>query len=195
MAVVVLYEDSARLGSPRFPLHDLVVRCVLDDAGGDSSELRARYVARPLRGSGKLRAACRGDEGRALFDGAAFGVVAVYDLDHLHDLLGRPDGACKTTAKAALRRECPNGARLFPCFIDRNIESLVRALEADHPDLVGRGTFHDAAARKDLAARDDVFVAAARRSAAAVRVSLRARAPSFDYLVRTLVRLSVPPAE
>jgi hypothetical protein len=159
MTVFVLWENHATGPDDRFGPHAFLVACVADRLRMNRFELQAQKIirGRSCNGNGnvvgQLGPAERGGR-RPLWD-AALHLIAVLDSDKLHDLLGGE--ARKLIAESAydtwsaqMEARCRErigpheAARLTICFIDRNLETLLKILG-------------DTSIEKDVVQRDKVL--------------------------------------
>lgn len=157
MTVFVLWENHATGSVDRFGPHAFLLACVADRLQMNRFELQAHKIISGRSCSGNsnvLRQLGR----RPLWD-AAIHLIAVLDSDKLHDLLGGE--ARKLVAdpaydawSAQMETRCRerigphDTARLTICFLDRNLETLLKILG-------------DASVEKDVVQRDKVLQSAA----------------------------------
>jgi hypothetical protein len=187
--VTVLYEDSAADGPvSNYGPHVFVCQCVGDELGVEGWRVARDHLSgNPRRGSARIRDDCRQNPSRFVRDGRL--AFAVYDADRLPALLGLPASACKPDVKAVLLGECPWREQLCVVLLERNLETVLRALRECDPQLVDEPIWTRAIERKFLTERDLIFVRAAKPtpSRRLLRACAREQVPSLDYLVRRLV--------
>ena len=189
-AVTILYEDQR---GPRqgFALHALVKACVFDAINGERRwiEEEALKDYRPLKGDGNLLRTCREEIDLIAADGRS--VVAVFDDDHVRQLLKLPQNATPNRVEEEIKKWCVAPDRLFVILLERNIESVVEAASACDPtldrDRVAR------ALRKDLLERDAIFMELSRERARPTRECILSKLPSLKRLVAVVCnRLTAP---
>lgn len=183
----VVWEDSVSEGLVKdFGPQVLLLRCVLDDLDPDEDFFawRSRLPFGAIPANSNTKVLKRADE-----HGRGGGlVVAVFDFDRAFELLPQGDARrarrCKAEIKSFLmgaRRA--DALRVF--FVDRNIETLIDAVRALRQSAE-RG-------KPTPAERDKTLNNFAFGSAPDERAALRARVPSFDYMVRRFALLLRPP--
>ena len=181
MNVVVLYEDS-RAPDRKFAFHDLVVRAVLDrrgDSEATSWTYAGRVKADPRNGNGNvLREFENRDRLESLLSRGR--VVAVFDSDKIMKLVPVGVAACKSSVTAWLSERAAVANSVKVVLLERNLETIVAAIQEADRHLVSDDEFRRAAG-KDRIARDTILRKAASRSD--VRQALRDSVPSFAYLV------------
>ena len=165
--------------------HQFVVRCVADDLARPAWELHKSLLAIPRRGNGNLLRDIRNNPSRFASDGRP--AFAVFDGDQLPELLSRPRGTCRTALKADLLKDCAWAGQLHVVILERNLESLLRAVLQCAPEAADERTRALALDRKSLAERDVILNRVAREARRNVRDCVRQAMPSFDYLIRKLV--------
>ena len=175
--VVILFEDRYARQGRNFGPHVLACACVGDVLGMDRWQLAGTsgpVKAVPLKGNTNVIEACRERASGYTPCGESF--VVVVDDDEIRPALGLAQGTCKPEVKARF----PGHGSPVLVLLERNVETLVNAVL----ELEGRPPL----TRKDRAERDSVL----NRAASPVwnserRSALRAKVPSFDYLVQKLV--------
>jgi hypothetical protein len=113
-------------------------------------------------------------------------VIAVYDSDRIHRGVGLPSTACKIQVKAVLKGECIWKERLKMVFLERNIETVVHAVQACAPKIVPEELWRQAVDRKDRNARDVILRRAAAPHQRALRDCILGKVPSLAYLINEL---------
>ena len=184
MTVFVLWENHATGAVDRFGPHAFLLACVADRLRMDRFELQARRVisGRSCSGNGNV---LRQLGHRPLWD-AALHLIAVLDSDKLHDLLGGqarkliadPDyepWSAHMETRCRERLGSHDLARLSICFIDRNLETLLKILG-------------DTSLEKDVVQRDKVLQRAAGDPVLIRRGS--EQMPSWAYLVETVATVA-----
>jgi hypothetical protein len=186
MPVTILYEDSAADGDVRnYGPHRLVVQCVADRLGVQAWELRTLTPV-PKRSASKLRNECKRIPARFGRDGSW--IIAVYDSDRIRPGLGLDSSCCKALVRERLRDECAWGEHLGVVLLERNVESLIEAVQRCSPTLVDEGTWKAALAKK-LNARDIVLGKAAKPPQVQIRACVLREVPSLAYLIEVIIRL------
>lgn len=174
---LVLYEDQAGARPSAFGPHRLTMQCVADRLGRPAWELDRFVLGQPKKGNAQVRRACREER---LYDASRI-VIAFYDDDQVRRMLGLAADACKRDVASTLRAEAPVPERLHVVLLHRNMESLVRAVQA----CVGQGP---SAERKPAPAeRDNLLALATDPARRGERDCILKRVASFDYLVGKLV--------
>lgn len=173
----ILYED--RLGAvPDFPLHRLVIAATHDlCARTERWQLEQRVIAIPKKGQGSVL----NEVGRSrihLDDGVC--LLAWIDADHVRDLF--PDGSQLTRTEVIARVKARAGTlgpgRLEVFLLDKNLESLLEALEPELRDAFGEEAVTKAIRKKRLDSRDQLLLHIARSPQ--LRTNLRERHRGFD---------------
>jgi hypothetical protein len=188
MTVFVLWENHATGPIDRFGPHAFLLACVADRLRMDRFELHARKIIGGRSCSGNSNV-LRQLGFRPLWD-AALHLIAVFDSDKLHDLLGgearklvadpaHDSWSAQMEARCRDRLGPHDAAQLTICFLDRNLETLLKILG-------------DASVEKDVVQRDKVLQRAA-SDPVLIRRGSEAM-PSWANLVNTVVsRLDRPP--
>lgn len=180
LAVTILYEDQR---GPRqgFGLHALVKACVFDAINGDRRwiEEDALKDHRPLKGDGNLLRTCREEIDLIAYDGRS--VIAVFDDDHIRQLLKLPQSATASRVEQEIKKGCRAPDLLSVVLIERNMESVVDAAGVCDPAL-DRMRIARALA-KDLLERDAIFLELSRERARSTRDCMLATMPSLKRLV------------
>jgi hypothetical protein len=177
----ILYED--RIGAVRdFPLHRLVIAAAHDLCEQfERWRLEQRVIAIPKNGQGSVmnevtRAPIHRDDGVCL--------LAWLDDDHVRDLF--PDGSRLTRAVVIERVKERAGTigpgRLEVFLLDKNLESLLEALEPELRDSLGEEVVTKAIRKKRLDSRDQLLLHIANSSR--LRELLRRRHRGFDCVAR-----------
>jgi hypothetical protein len=180
----VLYEDSMRPGANgSYPLHDLVMRMVEDEINGETWQLRRSIEKNPRNGVNKVLADIR----RTTLIAGSGALFVLVDRDRVAEHLGLERRAAEDMIVAAIRGLSDAPERLFPFFLDPNVEGLLRGIRECDPELLP-GSMAEAL-RKDLNERDLVFNAVKKAVRGAVRDCVRQRQPGLDGLVRALAGL------
>jgi hypothetical protein len=174
----VLYEDSM-LG-PSYPLHELVMRMVEDEIGGETWQLLPRVAGIPKNGVTKLIA----DVGRTAKIARGGILFLLVDSDRISEHLGLGPHAREDAVIAALRGRSDAPDRLAPYFLHPNVEGLLLAIrrcdEALLPTTMAR------ALGKSLNDRDILFKEAKKRAMHPLRACVRRSQPGLDGLARSL---------
>ena len=179
--VTVLYENGRNQKTKEFGPHKLVRRCVADDLGRDLRLLGDHVLTgRPCAGNSNVRKLCR--EQLGLLAGRDGVVVAVYDRDKLGDLEPTAN-ACTKGFVGALTQGCEPPDRLRCVLLERNLETVLEVLRDVRPDLLAPADWKEAIEDKNPTQRDRALGAASVERHLAVRAALRAKMPSFDYLI------------
>jgi len=185
VAVTVLYEDQRDRRGEQFGLHRFAMACLFDRVNGLRYDVEARVDAQAKKGAGNLLRACREDAALIAADGRR--IVAVFDDDHVRDLLGRRLRAGRGAADEEVVSAILDGANvtaetLQVILLRRSTETVLEAVRDCDPSLPVEQV-ERAIRRKDLTARDLVLVAASRGERRAVRDCVLAKVPSFSALV------------
>lgn len=180
MRMVVLWENHATGHIHRFGPHAFLVACVADRLQMNRFELlhTESIRSRCCNGNGGvLRELGR----RSLWDAAPH-LIAVLDTDKLHELLGGEArklvaGPAYDAWSTKMEERCRerlgphDAARLTICLLDRNLETLLEAIEG-------------ASVEKDVVERDAILQRAAAEPALLRRAL--AQMPSWADLVETV---------
>lgn len=190
--VWVLYEDSLVPGGKpsNYGPHVLLAQCVAERVGalvgrpfGYSGRrlIQGGLQANPRKGNATLR-----DEvfrGLSRLTRGARRVVAVYDRDVIHELVGVADPTCTPAIVGALTPPQADPATLATVLLDANLESLLEALRACGMSPTLPWSDATRKARGALQARDRIMHNAAEPQRRALRDCLMQSMPSFEYLV------------
>lgn len=174
--VLVLYEDSPGALPVAFGPHRFVLQCLADRLGLPWWELGGLVLGQPKKGNSQLRRACR--EAR-LYDLNRV-VIAVYDDDRIRTMLGVAADACIQQVTGALRKEAVRPERLRVVLLERNIDDVVRAVQACR---AAEGVQHRKPTPDE---RDLILKDAATPANRHVRECVLQRVPSLAYLVDKL---------
>lgn len=183
--VTILYEDKVQGKVHEYGPHALVKQCVCDRLNLSPWEMK-HLIPNPRNGNGNIRRDCAQTPPK-IAPGGGF-VFAVYDDDRVRGLVGLAVTACKVDVKARLLQECPWRDRLRIVFLEKNLETVLRALRDCDRSISSDDQWSKAIDRKDLNARDIILRAAAAPSPGPRRLrecALR-EVPSLSYLVNKL---------
>jgi hypothetical protein len=195
---VILYEDQ-RGPEKEFGLHNLVVACVVDDAGGDWFATRRMLDGRPMKGVQSLLRSCRSNIRRLSAKGQP--VFALIDADAIREQL-RHEGVAADADDAAITRaikaKCEEPEKLHVFLLRENTETVIDAAGRCDQGLRAEAILQKALL-KDLNARDAVLNRVAWAPDRSVRDCVRQHVPALRSMVSTLVALacggSSPPGE
>jgi hypothetical protein len=156
--LAVLYEDQ-RGPRGQFGFHRFICQCVLDRSPGLAKNVcQAEKLVRPIvcKGNGNVFGKCKKDLKKLANQFRR--VIAVYDQDKLNDLLSLKGTPCRSTLREKLAEPCDPKEALEIVFIKTNLESVLDTIRnSGHADSIDSATFHKAL-RKDLNARDSLFI-------------------------------------
>jgi hypothetical protein len=183
----ILYEDQ--LGAvPGFPLHRLVLAAAHDLCPHlERWRLEQRVIALPKKGQGGVLNEVR----RArLHADAGVCVLAWIDDDHVRDLF---PGAAREARAEVIQRVKQQGGALDPgrveiFLLDRNLESLLQALEPELREALGEEQVTKAIRKKRLDARDALLIHIS--GSRDLRERLRQRHGGFDCVTRYVAALA-----
>jgi hypothetical protein len=183
--VTILYEDKVQGVVKEYGPHALVSQCVCDRLNLAPWEMKS-LVPNPRNGNGNVRKDCAQNPPKVARDGGL--VFAVYDADRVRELVGLAGTACKADVKTKLLQECPWNDRLRIVFLEKNLETVLRAVRACDPSISSEEQWRRAIERKDLSARDIILKAVASPSppARALRECVLREVPSLAYLVQKI---------
>lgn len=187
--VTVLYEDSAASGSNgHFPLHDMVMRMVQDDAGPEAETWRLRQATQgfPRKGVDNVLADVRRTSMRA----GRHRLLILIDRDRIARHLKLDAYASDDQVVAAIRARSDAPDRLDVFFLYRNAEDVIRDLGVCGVDVDG-ATLRSALGKR-VSDRDVVFTRAVLAGATAVRHCLRQKQPGLDALAKAIAALLAP---
>ena len=119
----MLYEDAPR--GPEFQLHELVVAAVCDAAEADHWQIAGRIEGRALKGATKVVEAVRSGD-RIARRGEP--IYVLLDSDRVREQLGLPPGASADQVEEHVASVAPPGTEVRLHLLDRNLETLLRAL-------------------------------------------------------------------
>ena len=175
----VLYEDKMAVGSNgEYPPHDLVLRMVADQLGGEHFELRARVKPNPRNGVGNVIR----DLGRTKKIAGSGHLFVVLDRDRVAEHLpGSPRPTTDAAIVAALVGLSDAQERLTVILLRPNLEGLLRALDACGGPPAPLEKSHNA--------RDAYLNKAVYELSKAVRDCVQEQQPDLKVLVRRLVEL------
>lgn len=185
---VILYEDR-RGPEKEFGLHNLVVACVVDDAGGDWFDLRKKLDGRPMKGAQNLLRSCRKDILRLSPRGQM--VLALIDNDAIREQLrheGVRDDADDDEIVRVIKAACDAPERLHIFLLKENTETVIEAAGLCDQAL-RREALLTRALQKDINARDVVLNRVAWAPDRAVRDCVRRHVPALHSMVTTLTNL------
>jgi hypothetical protein len=175
----VLYEDRMRPNADGvFPPHDFVLAMVGDLTGDPVWELRRQIPANPRNGVGNI---LRDIERTSLLAGAGKLLVLV-DSDRFAEQLGLNRKASRDAILDQVRKRCDAPEKLVVCFVDPNMEGLLKSIAECEPGLPAPST-------KDLNERDIRLKAATAPTHKAVRDCVRDKQPSLADLVDQIANL------
>lgn len=183
----ILYEDQ--LGAvPDFPLHRGVLAAAHDLCQPlERWRLDQRVIAIPKKGQGAvLNEVARA----ALHANAGVCVLAWLDDDHVRDLF---PGASQATRAEVIELVKQRGGALGPgrlevFLLDKNLESLLQALEVEFGEAFGAEIVTNAIRKKRLDARDLLLLHIARSPG--LRAVLRQRHHGFDCIARYVAAIA-----
>lgn len=179
----ILYEDS---GPPqRYPPHQFVCACVADRLSRDIGSVLPLLDARPTNGVGELiKRVERCDQ--IARDGRC--VVAVVDGDRIRRCLALPGDSSVDAVEAALRKRAPSQTQLQGFVIQRNLETVLQAIEEcfESDDLKEKSRI---ARKKDPTARDLAFRMASKQEFNASRRCVLERVDGLARCVSFLADL------
>jgi len=183
----IFYEDQLGV-VPRFPLHRLVLAAAHDLCPQlERWRIEQRVIALPKKGQGGVlnevrRARLHVDEGVC--------VLAWIDDDHVRDLFPGAARATRAEVIQLVRREggVLGPGRLEIFLLDRNLESLLQALEPELREALGEERVTKAIRKKRLDSRDDLLLHIA--SSRDLRGRLRLRHQGFDCVARYVAVLA-----
>lgn len=177
----ILYEDQPG-ATATFPLHRLVLAAAHDLCPNlERWRLEQRVIAIPKKGQGGVlnevaRAALHRDAGVC--------VLAWIDDDHVRDMF--PEAARATRAEVIERVKQRAGAvgpgRVEVFLLDKNLESLLQALDGELRAAFGEEIVARAVRKKRLDARDQLLLHIAHHGE--LRAHLRERHQGFDCVIR-----------
>lgn len=192
----VRYEDAPR--GKEYPLHNLLLRLVEDEIGGETWRIRKHVQGNPRKGVDNvlhdIRAASIIAGGGMLF--------ALVDRDEIVAHFNRfargtlRRDASETEIAAALKAISDAPDRVEVYFLRPNLEGLIVAIEHCAP---GQWSAEVAAAkRKRVIDRDILLGEVAKAAMRAVRDCVRSQQPGLDALARAVgalvSRSTSPPA-
>lgn len=186
---VILYEDR-RGPEKEFGLHNLVVACVVDDAGGDRFAMRRKLDGRPMKGVQPLLRSCRRDIRRLSARGQP--VFALIDEDAIREQLrheGVEPDADDAAITRAIKAKCEQPDRLHVFLLRENTETVIDAAGRCDQGLRSEAILQKALL-KDLNARDAVLNRVAYAPDRAVRDCIRQHVPAIRSMVSVLVALA-----
>ena len=179
--MTVLYEDRMLPGANgSYPLHDLVMRLVEDQINGQTWTLRKRVHPNPRKGIGNVLKDVRSTSLLA-GDGALYLLV---DRDVVANHLGLPADAEDEDVIESMRSRSDARDRLYPFFLYRHLEDLLRAIATCNPNFMADRL--EAALRKDLNARDAVLAEAAKAAHSDLRACVARYQPGILGLATAL---------
>ena len=183
----VLYEDRMLPNSQgQFPLHELALRMVEDDINGETWKLHQVDIRKnPMKGVGNVLRNIRRTK-RLAGNGI---VIALIDADRLHDHFDVARDATDEQRVVAIKAKSDAPERLYPFFLQDNMEALLRDIRACDASLLPE--VMDAALQKSLNDRDVVLREVAKQSNTSVRSCVRRdeNQPGLDKMVRLLGEL------
>lgn len=174
--IAIFYEDELVAGSKLFPLHLLVVACIADDLEFALKDIEPFLKAYPMKCDSKLLTACKSEPHRM----REHHILALFDADQLHRLLGLRGDTPRPTLTSALQSQIPD-PRVRVFLLDRNTETLVDATA----DCLGR----ERPGIKDKLNRDDFLARAAWDHSRASRDCIREKVPTFASFVDAVIPL------
>jgi hypothetical protein len=139
--VTILYEDEAGDGALRdFGPHELLLALIADETGRRIDDLKREVDAHPAKGASKLLVKCAEEVGDNI-SSDCHPVVAIFDVDrvrglrHRHHLRdGIPKRSTDAGIAAILEALCPKRDKLRVVLLNRNVESILRAISEVWPD-------------------------------------------------------------
>ena len=176
--VVVLYEDS-RVSGADFGPHQLVVDLVADLLEEDTWKVAPLIDARTTNSNGNLIKMARDLE--TVAPGGQT-VIAVPDEDKIRTALSLDKGACRRQVIEALTKGCDVPERLTIVLLERNVESIITALEPEARQLGLEQALFDDAIAKVRVARDRIFERASKPGYRQTRGNLLEALPCLGRL-------------
>jgi len=183
----LLYEDQLGV-VPDFPLHRLVIAAAHDLCPQfERWRLEQRVIAIPKKGQGAVlkevgRARSHLDAGVCL--------LAWLDEDHVRDLFPNASRASRAEVIALVKQRAGtlDPGRLEVFLLDRNLESLLLALDVELREAFDDETVTKAIRKKRLDQRDRLLLhIAAHRG---LRARLRERHQGFDCVARYVATIA-----
>jgi hypothetical protein len=173
VVATLLYEDQ-RGPTSQFGLHRLVTALVHDRVNGQRHLLEQALDGRPMKGDHKVIDSARYDIDKICSDGRW--CIAVLDDDRVRRTLNLPSTATAAEVVDEIRRPCVVPDRLRVVLLDRNVESVLRAIQRCDPEL-DAVVLERAVERKEVNARDLIFRMAAGAGKRSVRDCLMIDSP------------------
>lgn len=189
---IVLYEDSMNKGAGgSYPMHDLVLRAVLDtladqEVEGEFWRLSQCIDKNPRKG---IDTVIRDVEDTSLIAGGGQ-LCLLIDRDRVAQHLKLNKRAEDSEVIAALKEKSDAPERLHVFFLDPHTEGLLRHIRDCGPQLVQEDTW-EKALQKKLNDRDLVFQALKAQAQRAIRDCMRQHQRSLDEMIRHLASLYV----
>jgi hypothetical protein len=187
----ILYEDRVGDEQVDFPLHRLVVAAAHDCCEGlELWRLRKRVQGIPKKGRDNVLR----DLGRArIHIDAGVYLLAWLDEDRIREAFPNASRLTRTEViglvKAKASAADPDRVEVF--LLDRNLESLLEALEQELVDALDHETVHRAIEKrgsKTVDSRDSCLLHIA--NSAPLRALLRGRHQGFDWITRNVARIA-----
>lgn len=187
-AATLLYEDQ-RGPTKEFGLHDLLVALTADHLEKTQEEIDRSFNCHPMKGSAKLLRSIREDADRIAPD--CHMVVAVFDRDQAHRLVGLDKAVADEAIIGAILEKCHNRDKIRVALLTQNIESVIQAIAECAPDLFGdeSGTKYVKARGKNRIERDIVLKEAAKQTNHELRRRLIEKLPSLEDIADLLDEL------
>lgn len=152
LLATVLYEDTMLPGAGgSYPLHDLVMRFVEDQINGQTWRLQKLISKNARKGIGNV---LKDIEKTSLLAGSGE-LFLLVDRDEIAAQVQLPHSATDDCVVEELRRRSDAPSKLHPFFLYRNLEDLLRHVQACDPSLLP-GTV-TSALNKNLNDRDIVL--------------------------------------
>lgn len=192
-ALLVLYEDS-RGAKGKFGPHEFFLRCVEDSTGTSFYVLRNKVRDCPVNGVSKLLAHLRDLDELNYLAPRGTRILAILDEDRVREHAPLA-GMSATDAAAKLVAESSAPSRLSVILLERNLESIVEALdkcgEREKQLIAG-------AMKKRLNDRDSLFGKVGHDAARkGIRDCVRHRMPCVEKIVELMgaAVMGAPPAD
>lgn len=190
--VTVCYEDQ-RGENRQFRLHDLLLTYICErevQLKLQRWQLEGYVGKRPMKGvTGLLKAACDEVE---LVAPDCHPVVAVFDSDRIRGALGLPGDASRAAVEAAIIQRCVTQGKLRVVLLERNMETVLRAVQACLPaptHVAAAGSGAQTRVKPSRLTRDLLLARMAKSGEEGMRQARKAlleRVPSLGLLVETV---------
>ena len=181
---VVLYEDAMR--KKEFAPHRFVCACIGDQGRTELAVLNAALRPYPTNGVDALLQAVRRADKIAT---RGEHMIALVDGDRVRRHLGLSGDAPHSQIEGGFASEAPRGVRFRLFVLERNLETVLSAIESCFVAHRSIAQPASVARQKDIQKRDLAFRGASKRELRDERRCVLERVPSFGRFVQHLAEL------